>query len=348
MEVIPTPFGSVNGQAVTAFTLSNSKGMRVRILDYGGIVSSMLTPDRAGRLGEVTLGYDHLEPYLPHDGFPYFGAIIGRYANRIAHATFTLDGHTYYLNANLGAHTLHGGLVGFDKKIWAAEIIRDMVHPTLELRLKSPDGEEGYPGDLDIKVRYQLTDNNALVIDYEATTTKSCPVNLTNHAYFNLSGGLQRDVLQHRVMLHASHYTEVDDACIPSGRLLSVKDTELDFRQPKALKDAPILMSDTGFDHNFVIDHPSAGGSYKGKIWEPESGRWMEFFTTEPGVQLYTSGFLDGSLRGHGGQVYGRFAGLCLEAQRFPDSPNRPEFPNSILHPGETYRQTTIYQFGAE
>lgn len=320
---------------VTAYTLSNSNGMRVKILDYGGIVTSLVVPDRDGRPGDVVLGYDSLGGYRPHPGFPYFGCLVGRYANRIAGARFALDGRTYSLAPNNDGNSLHGGLQGFDKQMWRAETAVHETGATLTLTLRSPDGEEGYPGNLDVKVTYTVTAANELRIDYEAATDQPVPVNLTNHLYFNLSAGQSPAVLDHRLTLRASRYTLVDAQLIPTGRLEPVGGTPMDFTGGKQIGQE-IARVPGGYDHNFVLDGWTGSGApfFAARLDDPASGRSMTMLTTEPGVQFYSGNFLDGTLRGKGGVVYGRHAGLCLEAQHFSGFAQPTEFPGHDFAPG--------------
>lgn len=342
------PFGSTAaGEAVTAYTLRNAGGMTVRVLDYGGTIAELWVPDRHGRQANVGLGLPTLAQY--EAASPYFGALIGRCANRIRAGRFALDGETYQLAQNNGPNALHGGPRGFDKRVWQAT-----PHPeqnALDLRLFSPDGEEGYPGDLDVCVTYTLTDANALHIAYRASTSRPTPVNLTNHSYFNLAGEASGDILGHEVQLHAGRYTPVDETLIPTGELAEVAGTPFDFRQPRRIGERireghEQLLRARGYDHNFVLD--GWDGSLRPVAWvhEPGSGRTLSVHTTEPGVQFYSGNFLDGSLLGTGGQIYRQSAGLCLETQHFPDSPNQPHFPTVVLRPGQEYRSETVYAFG--
>ncbi len=329
-----------DGQVVERITLTNRHGMVARIITWGANLTELHVPDRQGKLDNVTLGFDDPARWLqPH---PFFGCIAGRYANRIAGGKFTLDGKTHQLATNDGANHLHGGKAGFDKRNWRAEAAGENA---ARFRYTSPDGEEGYPGKLEVAVTYTLTDDNALRLDYEATTDAPTVINLTNHAYFNLSGA--PDVLAHDLKLNASTYTEVDGASIPTGKLPPV-DPTMDFRKAKpigrdiaALKDAP----GGGFDHNWVIDGWKPGQLVEaGELSDSTSGRVMKVLTTEPGIQFYSGNYLK-SVAGRGGRVYEKHAGLCLETQHFPDSPNQPSFPSTVLRPGETFQSTTIYQF---
>jgi len=340
-------FGKTAEGQVDLYTLTNRSGIEVRITNYGGRVVSILAPDRHGKMADVVLGFDSLDDYLGSN--PFFGALVGRYANRIAKARFTLDGVEYKLAQNNGPNSLHGGLKGFDKVIWAArELLKDP--PTLELTYVSQDGEEGYPGKLKAKVVYALTDKNELRIDYTATTDKDTVLNLTNHSYFNLAGQGTGDILKHEIMINADRFTPVDATLIPTGELRQVQGTPLDFRRATAIgaridADDEQLKFGKGYDHNFVINRTGHGLSLAARVTEPESGRVMEVLTTQPGVQFYTGNFLDGTVHGKGGKVYGRRSAFCLETQHFPDSPNQPKFPSAEIKPGQTYHQTTVYKF---
>ncbi|MDP2933749.1 MAG: aldose epimerase family protein [bacterium] len=324
------------------FTLRNPNGMVVEITNYGGIVTSIKVPDRQGNLADVVLGFDSPAQYLTNS--PYFGAIVGRYGNRIAKGRFTLDGVEYKLATNNGANHLHGGVNGFDKVFWD---VASATSQTLELTYTSKDGEEGYPGTLVVKVTYTLTANNELKIEYHAITDKPTMVNLTSHSYFNLAGEGRGDILGHQMMINADHFTPADEGLIPTGELTTVEGTPFDFREPCALG-ARINAADEqlvrggGYDHNFVINRALDGLMLAARVVEPCNGRMMEVFTTEPGVQLYTGNFLDGSV---GGKVYKKRYGFCLETQHFPDSPNQPNFPTTVLREGEEYRSTTVYRF---
>jgi aldose 1-epimerase len=348
-KVEKQPFGkTADGTPVDLYTLTNSKGVRVAITNYGGIVVSLFTPDRNGDLGDIVLGFERLEDYLK--GHPYFGAIIGRYGNRIAKGRFTLDGVEYKLAQNNGENHLHGGLVGFDKKVWKARDFVDAEGQHLELRYTSPDGEEGYPGNLDVTVTYSLNEQNQLRIDYVATTDKPTVVNLTNHSYFNLAG--EGDILGHLLRLNADYFTPVDAGLIPTGELRPVKGTPFDFTEPTPIgarieQDDEQLRYGRGYDHNFVLRGGGGSLAEAAEVYEPKTGRVLRVLTTEPGVQFYTGNFLDGTLRGKYGRVYHRRTGFCLETQHFPDSPNKPHFPSTVLRPGQTYRSTTIYEFSA-
>lgn len=337
-------FGTLDdGREVSLFTLTNSNEMEVKITNYGGIITSIRTPDANGNLDNVVLGFESLDKYL--EGTPYFGAIIGRYGNRIADGGFSIDGTEYELATNDGNNHLHGGEVGFDKVLWNAEIQDDN---SLKLTYLSEDGEEGYPGNLEVAVVYSLTNDNELKIKYEATTDKATPVNLTNHSYFNLSGQPDSTILDHELMLNADQYTPVNDELIPTGELADVEGTPFDFRNPHAIG-ARIDQVEGGYDHNWVLNS-SADDSlfHAATLYHEESGRQMEVLTKEPGIQFYSGNFLDGSLQGPDGTSFVQYAALCLETQHFPNSPNEPDFPSTILVPGETYETTTIYQFSTQ
>ncbi len=346
------PFGKTpEGQAVDIFTFSNANGLEVRAMTYGGIIVSLKVPDRNGKLDDVTLGFDSLDGYL--GGHPYFGAIIGRYGNRIGKAKFTLDGVEYKLPVNNGPNSLHGGNKGFDKVVWQAEPFDKPDSVGVVFTRTSPDGEEGYPGNLQVKVTYSLTDKNELIFDYEATTDKATPVNLTNHTYFNLAGPGMRDILGHDMMINADSFTPVDSTLIPTGEIKSVEGTPFDFRKPTPIgaridADDQQIKYGPGYDHNFVLNKKDAELSLAARVVEPTTGRVMEVLTTEPGVQFYSGNFLDGTLTGKGGHIYRRRYGFCLETQHFPDSPNKPDFPSTILRPGKTYTSRTVYKFFAE
>lgn len=341
-----------DGKPVEEYILTNAGGMEVRIITYGGIITSIRVPDRHGVFKNVELGYDSLARYEAHN--PYFGSITGRYANRIAQGRFTLDGETYTLAVNNGPNHLHGGIVGFDKRVWDAEATSSAEHVSLKLHYLSPDGEEGYPGNLDVTVTYSLGADNALRIDYVATTDKATIVNLTNHSLFNLSGGAGT-IANHILMLNADHYTPVNDKLIPTGEIASVAGTPLDFRTPKAIaaglrSSHPQVVIGRGFDHNWVLNRQDAAAdvpTLAARVYEPESGRIMEVLTTTPGVQFYSGNFLDGTLVGTTG-LYRQGDGFALETQWFPNSPNQPNFPSVVLRPGETNRSTTIFRFSSD
>jgi len=350
MTIESSPWGSMpDGTTVEKFTLANGRGMEVDIVTYGGIVTAIRVPDAKGTVGDIVLGFDSFDGYLA--GHPYFGALVGRYGNRIANGHFTLDGVTYDLAVNNGENHLHGGIVGFDKAVWAAEDVRTDTTVGLRLTHVSPDGDEGYPGSLAVTVTYTLTQDNGLVIDYRAEADRATVVNLTNHSYFNLSGAGNGDILGHEIMIAAERYTPVDEGLIPTGELAPVAGTPLDFRTPKAIgkdiaADNEQIVRGGGYDHNFVLaEAVQQSPELAATVFDPASGRVMEVLTTEPGVQFYTGNFLDGTLTGKGGKAYGKRFGFCLETQHFPDSPNKPEFPSTVLRPGETYSSRTIYRF---
>ena len=340
-----------DGTPVELYTLTNQNGIEVHAITYGGIIVSLRVPDKHGKLDDVVLGYDSLDGYLAKT--PYFGAIIGRYGNRIGNAKFTLDGVQYSLAVNNGPNALHGGLKGFDKVVWKAEPFQHQDGVGVVFTYTSRDGEEAYPGNLSVKVTYTLTNKDELIFDYHATTDKATPVNLTNHTYFNLAGEGKRDVLAHEVMLNADQFTPIDKTLIPTGQLASVLGTPLDFTKPTPIgvrieqKDEQMVFG-SGYDHNFVINRKGAELALAARVYEPTTGRVLEVRTTEPGVQFYTGNFLDGSITGKGGHVYKRRYGFCLETQHFPDSPNKPNFPSSILRPGKAYESRTVYRFSVQ
>jgi aldose 1-epimerase len=330
------------GTPVDLYTLTNGKGMTVKITNYGGIVTSIVVPDSAGNPGDVVLGFDSLSGYLKEH--PFFGALVGRYGNRIAKGRFKLDGKEYKLATNNGPNHLHGGIKGFDKVVWQAEEVNNGQEPGLKLTYRSKDGEEGYPGNLSVTVVYTLTQNNELKIDYTATTDKATPVNLTNHSYFNLAAGKAENALQHQITINADRYTVVDASLIPTGELRQVKGTPFDFNTLHTIGER-IGQVEGGYDHNFVLTATQGSSAPVVRVTEPTSGRVMEVYTDQPGIQFYSGNFLDGSLTGKGGTKYVKHYGFCLETQHFPDSPNQPTFPSTILKPGETYHTTTAYKF---
>ena len=344
------PFGMVDGQPVDLYTLTNENGLVAKITNYGGTVTSLIVPDRNGRLGDVVLGYDNVNSYVKDNH--YFGAIIGRYANRIAKGKFILDGKEYNLAINNGENALHGGKKGYDKVIWNAKEIRTNEGVGLEFTYLSPDGEEGYPGNLSVRVDYVLTNRNELKIDYFAATDKKTVINLTHHSYFNLAGG--GTILEHELMLNADKFTPADKGSIPTGELRSVKGTPFDFTKPTAIgsrinQNDEQLGFGSGYDHNWVLNKSHSGVlTLAAILYDPKSGRLMKVFTTEPGIQFYAGNFLDGIMAGKGGQVYPYRSGLCLEAQHYPDSPNKPNFPSVVLNTQEGYRQTTVYKFSTK
>lgn len=335
-------------------TLSNDNGMAVTILTYGAIIQSLTVPDREGTPGNVVLGFNNLDDYVNLS--PYFGAVVGRYANRIANGQFTLDGQTYTLATNNVPNSLHGGEKGFDKQIYSARPFVAEYGPALELSRTSPDGEEGYPGALAYSVTYTLTNTNALRIDYRATTDKTTVVNLSNHSYFNLAGEGSGSIVDHVLELNASNYTPVDESLIPSGDIVPVTGTPFDFTTAKAIgqdlrdaSDGQIVIG-RGYDHNFVIDRPAGDRSLAlvARVHEPTSGRVLEVHSTEPGVQFYSGNFLDGTFAGTSGKVYRQTDAFALETQHFPDSPNQPNFPTTVLNPGEEFTSTTVWTFSTE
>ncbi|WP_036161484.1 aldose epimerase family protein [Marinimicrobium sp. LS-A18] len=348
MPVQSAPFGSLpDGREVTQFILRNSKGMEVRLINYGGIITHLFAPDRDGNVADVVMGFDELGPYLTDS--PYFGALIGRFGNRIAGGRFELDGVEYRLDQNDGENHLHGGVEGFDKKLWDAEPFEDDRGAGVRLSLVSPDGDQGYPGNLSVTVEYWLTDDNQLITDYRATTDKATPVNLTQHSYFNLAG--QGNVRDHQLTLNASKYTPVSDKLIPEGPLVEVAGTAFDFRKPKAIgaeidaDDIQLKRANGGYDHNFVVDRQGEQGEVlAARAEEPVSGRVLEVWTEEPCFQLYTGNFLDGSVEGKG-QKQIRHGAFCVEPQHFPDSPNQDRFPSTIVRPGDTYHTRMSFRF---
>ncbi|MGA2802061.1 MAG: aldose epimerase family protein [Verrucomicrobiota bacterium] len=345
------PFGKMpDGTPVEIYKLRNSNGMEARIMTYGGIVVSLKVPDKNGRLGDVVLGYDNLDGYLKNS--PYFGALIGRYGNRIGGAKFTLGGRTYTLAVNDGPNSLHGGKKGFDKVVWKV-MKADVgpIGPRLELVYFSKDGEGGYPGDLTVKATYTVMENNALRLDFTATTDKDTIANLTHHSYFNLAG--HGDILGHMVYINANKFTPVDSGLIPTGELQLVDGTPFDFRTPKAIgarinQDDKQLKFAKGYDHNWVINKPMGKLALMARVTEPTTGRVLEVYSTDPGLQFYSGNFLDGTITGKGGWVYKHRNGFCMEPQHYPDSPNHPNFPSVELKPGKTYKNTIIYRFYAK
>ncbi|MFT4031015.1 MAG: aldose epimerase family protein [Siphonobacter sp.] len=348
-SITQTVFGSVDGQAVDLYTLRNKEGMTVKITNYGGIITSIEVPDKEGNMGDIVLGFDSLSGYLQE--VPYFGALIGRYGNRIGKGQFTLDGKTYKLPVNNGPNSLHGGVKGFDKKVWAAEEVQTDSTVGLKLKLTSPDGDQGYPGTLQVTVTYTLSNDNALKINYEATTDKATVINLTNHTYFNLNEGKQ-DVLAHEVQLDASRFVPVSETLIPTGKLQEVKGTPFDFTKSKAIGKEINDSTDVqiknggGYDHCWIFDQ--VGKNPVAHVYDPASGRTIEMTTTEPAVQFYSGNFLDGKLSGKNMVNYKKRWGFCLETEHYPDSPNQPAFPSTILKPGETYTSSTVYHFSVK
>jgi aldose 1-epimerase len=341
-------FGKMpDGTEAHLYTLTNQKGMQASITEYGGTLVSLKVPDAKGGLTDVVAGFDDLSGYLKDP--PYFGALVGRYGNRIGGAKFKLNGVEYQLAKNNGENSLHGGNRGFDKVVWSTKGVTPGTQ-SIELSYLSKDGEEGYPGNLQTTVTYTLTDANEIRIDYRATTDKDTVLNLTNHSYFNLAGQGEGDILGHEVMLDADRFTPVDKGLIPTGELRPVANTPFDFRKPVAIgaridADEEQIKLGQGYDHNFVLNHSGATPALAARVREPKTGRVMEVLTTQPGLQFYTGNFLDGTIRGKGGKVYGRRSAFCMETQHFPDSPNKPSFPSTVLKPGQEFRSTTIYRF---
>ena len=346
-------FGELpDGQKITRYTLENKSGASVEILDLGGIIVSLNVPDRDGKLNDIVLGLDDPAQYLNES--PYFGAIVGRYANRIAKGKFSLEGTDYSLAVNNGPNALHGGLVGFDKKIWNVEPFEGADHAGLSLTMVSEDGEEGYPGTLKVNVSYKLDDDNNLTINYKASTDKTTVINLSQHTYFNLNGHNSGNILDHEVFLNAASFTPVDENLIPTGEIVAVENTPMDFRQAKTIgRDIGVeneqLDVGGGYDHNWVLDRQDMENmELAATVYEPTSGRFMEFMTDQPAIQFYTGNFLDGTVSGKAGYNYQYRGGLCLETQHFPDSPNQVNFPSTVLKAGEEYNTTTIFNFSVK
>jgi aldose 1-epimerase len=341
------------GKPIEVVTLKNPGGMEVKAMSYGAIITSVKVPDRAGTLADVVLGFDQPNQYWADPPPPYFGAVVGRYGNRIASGTFTLDGKKYTLVKNNGPNHLHGGTRGFDKVLWSVATKNAPEGASAIFTYTSPDGEEGYPGTLTARVTYTLTDKNALIVDYHATTDKPTVLNLTQHSYFNLAGEGSGDILGHEVMLNADRYVPVDPTSIPTGELAPVAGTPFDFRQPTAIgarinQDHVQLKNGKGYDHNWVLNGKGPGPQLAARVTDPKSGRILEIATTEPGVQFYTGNFLDGTIKGKSGHVYGHRTGLCLETQHYPDSPNQKSFPTTVLRPGKAHESRTIFTFSAK
>lgn len=339
-----------SGEVISQYTLVNRNGLQMQVINLGGTITSLKVPDRQGQIEEVTLGCDSLKDYL--DGTPFFGCLVGRYGNRIADGAFELEGTRYEVAKNNNGNHLHGGLRGFDKAYWNIEPLPSDNGPAIRLSYLSPDMEEGYPGNLSVEVVYTLSDDNELSMAYRATTDKTTVINLTNHTYFNLTGNARQNILDHELVLHATQYVPVDSELIPVGTLADVAGTPLDFRESRKIgeridADHPQIVNGRGYDHCWVISGNAGELRLGAAVYEPLSGRTMEMYTTEPGVQLYTGNFLDGTQRGKGGKVYNRRDGFCLETEHFPDSPNRESFPSVVLRPGEVYQSRTVYAFSA-
>jgi aldose 1-epimerase len=352
IQISKQQWGSTSsGEPVNLFKLKNTSGMEVTITNFGGRIVTCKVPDRNGRSDDVVLGFDNLDGYLGKN--PYFGSLVGRFANRIANGRFTLDGQTYELARNNGQNALHGGLKGFDKVVWQArEFLKDSK-PALELSYLSKDGEEGYPGNLQTTVVYALTEDNRLEIDYRATTDKPTVLNLTNHSYFDLSGQAKGDILRHVVTINADRFTPVNENLIPTGELKSVAGSPFDFREPTAIAaridaDDEQLRFALGYDHNYVLNSSGEGPNLAARVYDPDSGRILEVFTTQPGMQFYTGNHLDGTVKGKDGVVYGFRSGFCVETQHFPDSPNQTGFPPVRLDPGQRYTESTAFRFSAK
>ncbi len=343
-------WGKIDNKDIYLYTLENKNGMKATITNYGGILTSLYAPDTNGNFDDVVLGFDSLGGYTSEyyvKNCPYFGGLIGRYGNRIANGKFKLDGKTYQLPLNDGPNTLHGGIKGFDKVVWNADTLSTDDGPAVKLTYLSKDGEQGFPGNLNVTVTYTLTNNNELKLHYEATTDKPTVINLTHHSYFNLSGQGNGNILNEELMLNADKYTPVNSKLIPTGEIKDVAGTPFDFRKPEVIG-SRIDKVPGGYDHNFVLNDPNTGIRLAAKVYDPASKRVMEVLTDQPGVQFYTGNFLDGSLTGKDGKKYEKHYGFCLETQHFPDSPNEPKFPSTVLNPGSTYSTTTIYKFSVK
>ena len=345
------PFGKADGQKIDLYTLANSHGVKAAITNYGATVVDLFTPDREGKPANISLGFNSVKPYESKKKDPYFGATIGRYANRIANGEFTLDGKKYQLAKNDPPNALHGGIKGFDKRVWKAEIVK-AANPTVRFTLHSADGEEGYPGAMDVAVEYTLTEKNNLEMHFSATTDKPTVVNLTNHTYFNLHGSGNGSILDHVVTIPADRYTPVNATLIPTGELKKVEGTVMDFRKPTAigLRIKEVGGKPIGYDHNYVLNKGLFGSGVKlnAEVHDPVSGRVLDVSSDQPGVQFYSGNFLDGTVTGREGKVYKQYTGFCVEPQHFPDSPNKPSFPSVVLRPGQTYRSTIVFHFGVK
>lgn len=351
MDIKKEAFGKTDGKDVSLYTLTNANGMQVKITNYGGIVTSIIVPDKNGKMADVALGYDNLQGYL--DATPFFGAIIGRYGNRIGNAKFTLNGKEYTLAKNDGPNNLHGGVKGFDKVVWDAEPVEGEDTVGLKLTYLSKDGEEGFPGNLNVTVIYTLTNDNELKIENLATTDKTTVANLTHHSYFNLKGQGNGDITDHVLTLNADKYTPTNNTAIPTGELADVKGTPMDFTSPTVIgkridDDFEQLKIAGGYDHNWVINRNGDGLEFMAKVVEPESGRVLEVYSTAPGTQFYSGNFLDGTITGKDGKVYQKRYGFCLEPQNYPDTPNKPNFPQCTLEPGQTCEHDILYKFSVE
>ncbi|UCD53674.1 MAG: galactose mutarotase [Phycisphaerales bacterium] len=343
--IVESSFGTTpDGQGVTLYALTNTHGLRAGIIEYGAILVSLEVPDRNGKLADVALGFDDLDSYMRRN--PLFGAVVGRYANRIAGAGFMLDGHLHLITANAGKNHIHGGgSQRFDKVIWKGSAYREDDEVGVRLTHFSPDGSEGFPGNLNCTVTYALTNDNQLKITYTATTDRPTIINLTNHSYFNLAGAGNGDVLNHELMINAPWYTPAGEGLIPTGEIRTVKETPLDFTQPRKIGERIDQLTETrGYDHNYVLDGTYGSAALAARVYEPTSGRVMEVYTTEPGMQLYTANGMR-NLQGKAGKTYGRHESFCLETQHFPDSPNKPHFPSTVLRPGQKFESTTTFDF---
>jgi aldose 1-epimerase len=342
-----------NFSSIKRYKLTNARGMQVHVTNYGATITSILVPDRQGTLGDVALGYNHVEGYINAIDRPYFGSIVGRYGNRIAKGSFTIDGQQYTLKTNNGPNHLHGGMMGFDKVVWDAKPTGDHNWTGLELKYLAKDGEEGYPGNLDVTVIYKLTNDNEIIVEYLATTDKPTHLNLTQHTYFNLKGEGEGDILGHELKINADRYTPTDETAIPKGELASVEGTPFDFRTSKPIgrdigQEHEQIKFGLGYDHNWVLNadaDTATGLRFAAELYEPTSGRVMTITTQEPGIQFYSGNFLDGRLKGKSGKTYQHRGGLCLETQHFPDSPNQPNFPSTLLRPDQKYQTKTAFKF---
>ena len=339
--------------SIRLFTMKNKHGVTVKVTNYGAIITSIIVPDRSGVMGDIALGYHHVEQYMNAVDKPYFGAIVGRYGNRIAKGTFTINGEEYSLATNNGPNHLHGGIIGFDKVVWEADSEQGQGWTAVKLTYRAKDKEEGYPGNLDVVVIYRLTDSNELKVEYLATTDKATPVNLTQHTYFNLKGEGNGTILDHELTLNATHYTPVDSTLIPTGEIAPVTGTPFDFTEGKRIgkdinADHQQLKYGLGFDHNFVVNGKAGEMRLAARVYEPTTGRVLEIQTEEPGIQFYCGNFLDGRLKGKAGKPYVHRGGFCLETQHYPDSPNQPNFPSCILEPGDEYKTSTVFKFSTK